>query len=477
MRAQSTTSLAMSLLVAVAAGASPTSGQCGPAEVAKRTASDGAAGDNFGINVAFDGETAVVGAWGADTAGGADAGAAYVLIRNGGVWSQQGKLTASDGATNDNFGLSVAVSGDTAVVGASNDTTAAGSGAGSAYVFTRSGGVWTQQAKLTAADAAAGDAFGISVAIEGNTIVVGAESDDTSGGVDAGSAYVFTRSGTFWSQQAKLTASDGAAGDRFGYSVALSNQSAIIGAQGDDTAGGTNAGSAYVFTRCGTVWTQQAKLTASDGAANDAFGVSVAVSGDAAIVGASGDDTAAGTDAGSAYVFARSGGAWLQQVKLTASDAAAGDLFGISVAIDRETVVIGAYTDDVTSGSNAGSVYVFTQNSDACGSPWGQQAKLTASDGAAGDEFGYTVALRSDTAVVGAFSDDLSAGAEAGSIYVFALGCDSDGDGVINTKDACPNNSPGLQVDGSGRPLLDCNHDCLVNAADIQCIVNVMLSQ
>ncbi|HUN81536.1 MAG TPA: FG-GAP repeat protein [Phycisphaerae bacterium] len=454
-----------------AAAAQPASGQCSPVEFAKRTATDGAAGDNFGISVAFDGDTAIVGAWGADTTGGTDAGAAYVLIRNGGLWSQQAKLIASDGATNDNFGLSVAVSGDTAVVGAS------GLGGGAAYVYVRSGVTWTQQAKLTASDAAAGDEFGVSVAIEGNTIVVGAASDDNTGGADAGSAYVFTRSGTFWAQQAKLTASDGAAGDSFGYSVALSGSSAIVGAGSDDTTAGSNAGSAYVFIRCGTVWTEQAKLVASDGAANDAFGVSVAISGDMAIVGASGDDTPAGSDAGSAYVFTRSGGAWVQQAKLTASDAGAGDQFGISVAIDRDTVIIGAYTDDVPSGSNAGSVYVFTANIDTCSSPWTQQAKLTASDGAAGDEFGYAVAIAHDTAVVGVFSDDTAAGGEAGSMYVYTLGCDSDGDGIVNSKDACPNNSPSLQVDGSGRPLLDCNHDCLVNAADIQCIVNVMLSQ
>jgi hypothetical protein len=461
----------------VATGAIQAWGQCAPVEVAKRTATDGALNDNYGIVVALNGDTAVVGAWGADTVNGVDAGAAYVLIRSGGVWTQQSKLIAQDGATNDNFGLTVAVSGDTAVVGASNNTTPAGAGAGAVYVFTRNGTTWSQQAKLIASDGAAGDSFGISVAIEGDTIVIGAESDDTTGGVDAGSAYVFTRSGTFWTQQAKLTASDGAAGDRFGYSAALSGSTAIIGAQGDDTAGGSNAGSAYVFIRCGTVWTQQAKLTASDGAANDLFGVSVAVSGDIAVAGAYTDDTPAGANAGSAYVFTRSGASWVQQAKLTASDAAAGDQFGVSVAIDTDTIVVGAYTDDTPAGADAGSVYVFTRGNDVCAASWTQPAKLTASDGAASDVFGYSVALWRDSVIVGAFSDDTAAGANAGSAYLFSLGCDSDGDGVINSLDACPDNAPGLPVDAAGRPLRDCNGDCLVNGADVQCIADEMLNQ
>ncbi len=469
-----------SLLIAstlLSAAQSPAHGQCSPVEVAKRTASDGAMNDDYGISVAIDGDTAIVGAWGADTTGGADAGAAYVLFRSGGTWSQQAKLIASDGAAIDAFGLSVAISGDTAVVGSFLDDTPSGANAGSAYVFTRSGTVWTQQAKLTASDAAADDTFGISVAIDGDTIVVGSESDDTPAGSDTGSAYVFTRSGTFWTQQAKLTASDGAVGDRFGYSVAVSGQTAIIGAQGDDTGGGSNAGSAYVFIRCGMVWTQQVKLTASDGAANDSFGVSVSVSGDTAVAGAYTDDTPAGANAGSAYVFARSGASWVQQAKLTASDAAAGDQFGVSVSVANDTIVVGAYTDDPPAGADAGSAYIFTRSEGLCASPWVQQSLVTASDGAAGDEFGYAVALSADSAVIGAFADDTSGGINAGSVYLLNLGCDNDGDGIVNSIDACPNNTPGLPVAPNGRPLRDCNGDCLYDGADVQCLVDELLNQ
>src|SRR5439155_580953 len=159
---------------------------------------------------------------------------------------------------------------------------------------------WTQEAKLTASDGAAGDNFGYSVAMDGDTAVVGSRSDDTPGGQNAGSAYVFVRTGTIWTQQAKLTASDGAAFDLFGQSVAVSGNTDVVGASADDTPAGDDAGSAYVFVRTGTTWTQRVHLLATDGAATDEFGVSVAVSGDTALVGAYRDDTAAGLDAGSA---------------------------------------------------------------------------------------------------------------------------------------------------------------------------------
>ena len=166
--------------------------------------------------------------------------------------------------------------------------------------------------------------------------------DDGAAGVDQGSAYVFVRSGGVWSQQQKLLASDAAAGDLFGVSVAISGETVVVGAPFDDGAAGFDQGSAYVFVRSGGVWSQQQKLEASDAAAGDMFGSSVAISGETVVVGAPLDDGAAGTDQGSAYVFVRSGGVWSQQQKLEASDAAAVDCFGFSVAISGETVVVGA---------------------------------------------------------------------------------------------------------------------------------------
>jgi hypothetical protein len=323
---------------------------------AKLTAADAAGGDRFGVAVAVSGDTAVVGANAADTPAGSNVGSAYVFVRSAGTWALQAKLTAADAAAVDNFGISVAISGDTAVVGAYLDSTPAGSNAGSAYVFVRSAGTWAQQQKLTAADAAAGDRFGISVAVSGDTAVVGAYLDDAPAGTNAGSAYVFVRSAGTWAHQQKLVADDAAAVDNFGMSVAVSVDTAVVGAHLE---GGTNAGSAYVFVRSAGTWAQQQKLAASDAAANDNFGASVAVSGDTAVVGAPFDDIAAGTDAGSAYVFVRSAGTWAQQQKLAASDADAGDRFGIAVAVSGDTAVVGAYFDDAPVGPDAGSAYVF----------------------------------------------------------------------------------------------------------------------
>ena len=280
-----------------------------PVEVAKLLATDGAAGDQFGYSVALSGDTAVIGArFDDDDVNGLESGSAYVFTRTGTTWTQQAKLTAADGAAGDQFGYSVALSGDTAVITAdADDDVVNGVDSGSAYVFTRSGTTWTQQAKLTAADGAAGDQFGVRVALSGDTAVIGArfDDDDDVNGLDSGSAYVFTRSETTWSQQAKLTAADGAAGDWFGYSVALSGDNALIGAHfDDDDVNGVDSGSAYVFTRSGTTWSQQARLTAADGAAGDQFGGRVAISGDTALIGARlVNDDVNGVDSGAAYVF------------------------------------------------------------------------------------------------------------------------------------------------------------------------------
>ena len=247
-----------------------------------------------------------------------------LALASGGI--AQVKLTAIDARAGDTFGNSVAVDGDTIVAGAPEDS----SSRGSAYVFVRNGATWARQAKLTASDGAAGDLFGAAVAVSGDTIVVGAHGDDGVGPlpyIGEGSAYVFVRNGTTWTEQAKLTPSDGGSGVLFGNRVTVDGDTIVAGAQGDDDAG-MASGAAYVFVRNGATWTEQAKLTAADGAGADFFGVSVAVSGDTVVAGARGDSDV-GTASGSAYVFVRNGATWTQQAKLTASDAAANDLFGI----------------------------------------------------------------------------------------------------------------------------------------------------
>jgi hypothetical protein len=369
----------------------------------KLTASDAAVNDEFGFCVAVSGDTAFVGAYRNDDDG-ASSGSVYVFARDAaGTWIQTQKLTASDAEEGDFFGKSVAVSGDTALIGAEGNDDG-GSFSGSAYVFTRdASGTWSERQKLTASDAALGDGFGEAVAVSGDTAVVGAEGNDD-GGSFSGSAYVFTRdvSGT-WNERRKLTASDAAAGDRFGCSVAVSSDTAVVGAYANGDSG-VNSGSAYVFTpdAAGT-WSEQRKLTASDAAASDFFGVSVAVSGDAAFVAANSEDDVA-FNSGAVYVYSL-------QRKLTASDAASSDFFGQAVAVSGETAVVGAYVSD-DGGSESGSAYVFTR--DAAGT-WRERQKLTASDAAAGDRFGNSVAVSGDTVVVGAYRAD----GTQGSAYVF----------------------------------------------------------
>jgi len=277
----------------------------------------------------------------------------------GGSWIEEQKLLASDGAAGDNFGGIVSVDGDTALIGAWYDDDN-GADSGSAYVFTRTGTTWTQQAKLLASDGAAGDWFGYSVALSGDTALVGAVWNDDNGN-DSGSAYVFTRTGTTWTQQAKLLASDAAAGDQFGFMVAISGDTALVGANWDDD-NGDKSGSVYVFTRTGTTWTQQQKLLASDGQAGDRFSLCfLDVSGDTALIGALGDDDM-GSNSGSAYVFTRTGTTWTQTQKIIALDGQAGDNFGYYTFLSGDTALIGAPNDD-DNGANSGSAYVFTKTS------------------------------------------------------------------------------------------------------------------
>jgi hypothetical protein len=430
-------------------------------EQQKLVASDAEANDLFGTSVSLDSDTLMVGTHKEDT-GGTDAGAAYVFTRTGSTWTEQQKLVASDAGEGDLFGFSVALDGDTVVVGAYHENTG-GSDAGAAYVFTRSGSTWTEQAilyasdaqaddyfgysvaldgdtvvagangedtggsnagavyviqlrKIVASDAYAGDWFGSSVALEGDTVVVGAMGEDT-GGSTAGAAYVFTRTGTTWTEQEILYASDAEENDRFGYSVALDGDTVVVGSWWEDT-GASMAGAAYIFTRSGTTWTQQAILYASDAQSNDRFGCSVALDGDTVVVGALLEDTN-GSNAGAAYVFTRTGDTWAEQAILYAFDPEASDYFGFSVALDGNTVLVGAYKED-TGGTDAGAAYVFTRS----GTTWTQQQKLQASDVEESDFFGHSVALSGDTVVVGAYGED-TGGSAAGAAYVFTRSGDT----------------------------------------------------
>lgn len=315
------------------------------------------------------------------------------------------ELLASDGASGDTFGRAAAVSGDVAIVGARSDDDD-GSNSGSAYVFRDGGGGWAEEQKLVASDAAAGDSFGASVAVSGDVAVVGALGDDDNGS-SSGSAYVYRYDGSGWVEEQKLLASDGSAVDAFGRSVAVSGDVAAVGARFDDDSG-VSSGSAYVFRYDGSSWSEEQKLTASDGGPGDFFG-EVSVSGDVVVVGADG----VSNSSGAVYVYRYDGSSWIEEQKLLASDGVDGDNFGRAVSVSGDVAVIGALGGD-DGGANAGSAYVFGYD----GSSWSEEQKLLASDGAALDQFGTSVSVSGDTAVVGAPGDDDN-GSGSGSAYVY----------------------------------------------------------
>ena len=322
--------------------------------------------------------------------------------------SQEAKLTADDAEAFDGFGGSVSLSGERALVGASSDGVG-GDGIGSVYVFVRSGSTWVQEAKLTADDAAPEDRFGRSVSLAGDRALIGAFGDD---GVDdeSGAAYVFVRSGSVWTQEAKLTAADAARGDLFGVSVSLSDEYALIGASRDDD-GANNSGAAYVFSRSGGAWAQQAKLTASDPESFAQFGFAVSLSGDRALVGAIGNSEG-GENSGAAYVFVRSDDDWSEEAKLTATQPAAEDQFGVSVSLSGDRALIGVRVAFTGIGSE--SAYVFVRS----GSEWTQEAQLTSEDTSRRKDFGSSVSLSGNRAIVGAPSDNMGGG-NSGSAYLF----------------------------------------------------------
>ena len=372
-------------------------------ETQKLTASDAVDFDRFGFSVAIDGTTAIVGA-----PQNALDGAAYIFTESGGVWTEQAKLVASDSSPNNLFGISVAIDGTTAIIGAFDGGALNGS-RGVVYVFTESGGVWTEQTKLIASDAHVGDNFGLSGAIRGATVIIGAPGQSNGGGVHQGAIYVFTESGGVWTQQAKFTLSDAQDNDQFGYPVAIDGTTAVVGAFAEGRAGGDSHGAAYIFTENSGVWSQQARLAAPTPMDLDWFGGAVAIDGTTVIVSAPGEDGVA-ENSGAVYVFTGSGATWTQEARLTASDAQFFDHFGAEVAIDGTTVIIGANVRN----SSQGAAYVFTKSA----SVWMQQAILTASDAENADSLGDSVAIDGATVIVGAPGED-GIGTDRGAVYVF----------------------------------------------------------
>jgi hypothetical protein len=403
--------------------------------------SSNAAYDRFGSDVKINSDAtyAIIGA-DRDTQGtGQNKGAAYVYTRSGSTWTEQAKLIASDTQYNDYFGCSVSISEDGmyAIAGAYQEDGGAGdptSRAGAAYIYVRSGSSWSQQAKLIPSNVGANYDFGwaVSMSGDGTYVLVGAKADAStvSGG---GAVYVFTRSGSTWTEQTKLEASDLQSNDTFGYDVEVNSDAtyAIIASQLEDGGPGDpsgNVGAAYIFTRSGSTWTEQTRLNPSipNGVgAGQTNSVSMNSDCSTVVLGSSYHNSSIATYTGAAYVFTRSGSTWTEQAVLEASDGGSDDAFGLTISMSSNGnyVAISAYGEDGGVGnptSNSGAAYVFERD----GSTWSQQAKLTASDAQAGDRFGSGIGISGDASytIVGANEEDGGAGnpkIAAGAAYIY----------------------------------------------------------
>lgn len=375
---------------------------------AKLIASDGAGGDQFGRSVAIDGEFAVVGSWQNDNERGASAGAVYVYRLNGSEWTQYVKLLAPDGELGDRFGSSVDVQGGRIVAGAANGGFF---GEGRAYVFSWEDPVWVTESTLIPEGAGLSDGFGSTVTIEGDLAVVGAPLYDRSTSIDEGLAYIFERQNNGeWILRTKIEANDGASGFEFGTSVDIQGNEVIVGAPGADN----QRGGVYVYLRSGDLWILQNKISPDEGQDGESFGKALAYAGFDLIIGAPDNININGPDAGIVYLYSRMLNNWNFESTVLASNKLIQPLFGTSVAISDSIAVVGAEGKE----GDTGAAFVYELSSEG----WTQVAELEASDGAAGDLFGNAVALFGDVIVVGAPGDDNERGVDAGAVYTFLRG-------------------------------------------------------
>lgn len=375
---------------------------------------DGDADDEFGWSVDLDGDRALVGAIHDEDPNGNRAGSAYVFGHDAGTWAQRSKLVPDDGDPWDRFGNAVAIDAGTAVVGAYNDEDPNGDGAGSAYVFERRDGTWTQSAKLVPDDGSSSSRFGQSVDVDGNFVLVGASIEDDPNGEYAGAAYVFELSDGDWIERAKLVPADGAPDDAFGGSVAIDNGVAIVGASEDDHSGKDGAGAAYTFERGDDGWSERAKLTV-DEAPGDRFGSAVGVAGDTAVVGAVTAENADGSTVGAAYVFERTEVQWVRRATLT-PDGHSGTRFGGTVSLTDDLALVGDHSSDTGGNAVTGRAYLFSRSAN-----WGQDEWMELPAGPTLDMFGDAVAVSDTHALVGAPLRDTPAGEEAGVVGAYEV--------------------------------------------------------
>lgn len=399
------------------------------AEQAILTASDKTAGNNFGWSVAIsgDGSRVVIGSVYAAVGAYTQAGVAYIYIRSGTTWTQEAKLTASLNGTGNSFSYSVDINGDgSRVICGVPFYDQIGADTGRCFIFSRSGTTWTQEAILDANDATSSASFGYSVAIttDASRCVIGAYTASPSGITSAGKVYIFIRSGTTWSQEAMLTASDKAASDYFGSSVDIDSTGTRIISSSPfaDPQGAQSSGKAYIFVRSGTTWSQEAVLGIGIAISNANFGYSVAMSSDGSrcIVGAWHASYGSFNYCGRALIFIRSGSTWTEECTIMASDIAGSTAFGTSVSINSNGSIVGIGAASATIGtfSGAGAAYIFSRS----GSTWSQSAKVNASNRQTNDYFGNSIAIDNSGTflLVGNPYSDPGSVANAGAAYIFS---------------------------------------------------------
>lgn len=411
--------------------------------------------DETGYSVGISGSFAVAGARGEDTRG-TNAGAAYVLEAIPGGWQEFQKLTASDGADDDKFGSSVAISGNVVVVGSFGDDPG-----GSAYVYRFNGSTFQFEQKLVASDAVSGDSFGFAVDVSGSVIVVGAYGVDDNG-ASSGAAYVFRFNGSSWREEQKLYSPSAVAYDFYGAAVAVDQNQIVVGAYLDDSLA-TNAGAAYPYRWTGSSWVSEGRIVGNDSVAEDRFGTVVALSG-SVLVAATDDHSSLAPNAGAAWVYTKSGSSWLFDQKLEASDGSDFDRFGVSADTDGQSIVVGAYQHESDFRTDAGAAYRFVRS----GGVWVEEAKIVAPDAYYWDYFGFAVGVDGDATIVGSTQED-TRGNNAGAVYIFEGGCETGGctsnsqcdDGNACTTDTCSSgtcvNAPRTCSDGNACTIDSCN--------------------
>jgi hypothetical protein len=380
--------------------------------------------DLFGASVSMSGDYAIIGAPERKVGANEAQGMAYIFVRNSSGWSVQAILKDDAGDGYDYYGRRVSISGDYAVVGVENKDISSKANQGCAYVYYRSGSSWNLQATLTAGDGAAGDQFGGSVGISGSYIIIGASDKKVGTNLFQGKAYIFNRVGTAWNEQSEIIAEDGAAQEYFGGEVSISGNYAVVGVRNKTVNNQSYAGQAYVYYRrpglpgLPGIWLLQAVLVADDGASGDGFGSSVAISGDFIIVGAPNKTISGNINFGQAYIFGRTVAGWQQQSKLLPNDGTMGNWFGSSIAISGDYAVVASPYKKVEANVNQGKGYVFIHS----GNTWVQQTSLVAGDGAENDILGNrstSAAVSSTGILIGAPNKDVNGIIDAGKVYFF----------------------------------------------------------